>query len=351
MLATDGRLFLNMPYRKRKGAARRGYAKRKPSKRRYVKKRKAYKRTQRKRRSAVSRKIAFPRALDIGSQHPAEITYKIPFMDSMTVWPSIVTSNSYPDAESFPNSWGGACKSIWANCPNWVYTPDPTVTPLTPVGRWMHDGFNTSDDNGVNPQVQTPSSFYQSMLVTKATIEVVFTPVNIIPDEYAGTHWNPEALVYINFNKDWNHFVGGTGITVDQMEYTPAIRQSKYTRVGNTQLSPGAKPQSCKLTGTYNPHLLWHFKDMGDDPNFDCGILLPSNATQPIVPTNPAHWEIGVMTPSPVPVELTAGGINMVRGVPLPHRVDIKVIYTVKFFNPRTAISYENIQIGPGGIM
>lgn len=353
-----------MPWKKGKSGKRGGYAKRKPSKRKYQKKRKAYKRTKSKRRTAVSKRTTFPRALDIGTQHPAEITYSIPYMDTMTVWPSIIDSYSYPTLKAVEKSWGGSCKSIWANCPNWVYTPDPTVTPLTPVGRWMHDGLSAGDDNGVNTQVQTPSAFYSSMIVTKAVIEVVFTPLNVIPEDTTGLieggsltadiKWNPEALCYINFNKDWNHFVGGTGLAVDMMEGTSIIRESKYTRTGTTQLSEGAKPQSVKLTGSYNPHLLWHFKDMGDDPNFDCGVNLPTTTHQPEVPTNPAFWQIGVMSPNPLPVVVSNGAIispaptiEMIRGVPLPHRVDIKVVYTVKFFNPRSNVSFENVQIGP----
>lgn len=333
-----------MPRKSRKGTARRGYSKRKPSKRAYSKKRKTYKRGQRKRMSSA-RNLSIPRTLDVGTQHPAEITYRIPFNDHMTVYPSAVDSNGWPYEvlpTSYPKSLGGALKTIWANCPDHVWTM-PGSYSYTDMGSWIHDGLSTVDDQGQNTMVFVPSSYYNSCIVTKAEITVTFTPTTTHLEADNGWAFNPEALCFLNFNSNPNTFNTG-GSTAANLATPYQIKNSRYTRLGSTQLSAGAKPTSCTLKGTYNPHLLYHFKDMGDDPNFDIGINLPLS-NPPEFPTNPCFWTLGIMSANPVPS--SSAGADAVAGVPLVHRVDVKVVYTVKYFDAKTNLNYENIPIGP----
>ena len=189
-----------------------------------------------------------------------------------------------------------------------------------------------------------PSTYYNSCIVTKAEITVIYTPTATHSADDDSWAWNPEALCFLAFSGNYNHFNTG-GSTTANVATPYQIKNGKYCRLGTTRLSPGSKPTSCVLKGVYNPHLIYHFKDMGDDPNFDIGINLPIGTAQPSVPTNPCFWTLGMISANPIPA--AAGGSTFVQGVPFPHRVDVKVVYTVKYFNPKSNLSYENIPIGP----
>lgn len=266
--------------------------------------------------------------------HPAEITYRIPYTDHMTVYPDAVGSVVYPGGIiPVADTMGGACTSIWANCPNWVWSAPDNGGPFYSVGQWMHDGMNLNDDKGLNPMVTTPWSFYNNCIVLKADISVTFTPTATHnPDDNAWA-WNSEATCFLAFSSNWNHFNTG-GDTAASIASPYQIKTGKYVKLGCTRLSPGSNPSSCVLKGSYQPHKLYHFKDLSDEPNFDVGCNNPLDTVQPSVPPMAAFWTLGMISANPVPA--ASEGATVVQGVPFVHRVDVKVVYTVKFVNPKS---------------
>lgn len=321
-----------MPVRKSYRSPR-GYGKRKSS-------RKTYTGRQTKRRArtrAVTKKSNrnFNRTgwssipLQIANKQSYKNKYALTFTDTVVVYPEDDTTGDY----------GAFSKAISASQPNWVWYAADQAAGGRGLGNISHlDPAGTSGKNG---QCMNVFADFDEFFVMSARIDIQAMPI-IANIENLDPTWkfNNESTIWLTLDKDPQpHCSGSTmaGLTEPQ-----EIKKARNTILGQTLAVKNGVRKGCSLSGVYTPNRTYMVRDILDRTAF-WGLTQGDYGNITTAPSSQSFWNFGAFSRSPVPTGAAGGAF--VRGVPLPHKFDIKVTYYCQFFKPQSV--HANVPIGP----
>lgn len=322
-----------MPYGKKYGSRRR-YGKRKSS-------RKTHTGKQTKRRAAVSRvtkrsKRNFNRTgwssipLQISNKVDWKNKYALTFTDSVVVYPE----------DDMTGEYGAFSKSISASQPNYAWYAAEQQAAGRGLGKIQH--LDPANVNGVNEQCANAFGDYDEFYVTSARIDIQAMPIianveNLDP----GFKWNNESTIFLTLDQDPQpHCAGSTMAGFTEPEQ---IKRSRNTVLGTTLAVKQGIRKGCSLSGVYTPARTHMVKDILDRSTF-WGLTHNDYQATPTAPNSQSFWNFGAFSRTPIPT--TSGGNSFARGVPLPHKFDIKITYYVQFFKPQGGV-HDNVPMGP----
>lgn len=174
--------------------------------------------------------------------------------------------------------------------------------------------------------------------------------------------YTPEATVALSLSADptLDALRNDGVVNPSEVDWADAIVNRKFDRAFNTTVrytrqTIGSEAVAAQITGTYDPHRIYDFDDIGDhleDFSFTTGS---AGTTNPTEPTQPAYWSL-VIGPHPSGTsyiyQIEQGNPNsgvavVVPGVPVPHRVSARITYKVMFYTPEPS-GIENVPLsGP----
>lgn len=300
-----------------------------------------------------------------GNVRPTSRVWTISAYDDFTAVPEPVAGSGTKGAFKF---------TFRANTPTWPGVSS-AATPFSTIGKAEVAKAGTTPFNFSPAEVQTPFEQYTHGVVIESKIQL-----RVIP-QGATTHSTAEGL-YTNGKKPTLPSTGGTGTAVNEYVYNPeamvslvlsnsdqpfipsgsatsadivalseagTFKRGYNTAVRYTRHTVGAEATPAVFEGTYDPKRIYQFKDLGDhldDFEFEtrAGGTGASNPTyNPYDPANPAYWTLYI-TGNPAGVAYTndlgsgTEAIDVVSGIPVPHRVSCKITYTVQFYTPKPVL-------------
>lgn len=323
-----------MPARRKYGSKRRTpYRKRKQTKKsRYARK----KRTVKKagtivKKTRLSYSTATPGTLDIPNRMFMRSTYNVSYTQQLIMLPAV------------SGTMGMMAQSFWANDANQVLWPDTLVD-------WNHgavsltSGTLPGDLDGANQMCTVPNSFWLHQEVTEATMTVIATPIDANLGDGAGgadpTVYSEHALVWLCCSKFWNPMQAGA--TPPDTLSNDSIRDSRNTVTATTTYVPGANPVSAVLKYKFTPRMLFQVKDLSDREGAFRSTPNPDYSIRGIHPQVEAIFNVGTVSAGNQATG-TLAAPAFVRGIPRPHRYQVKIDYKFRCFNPR--LVQDNIPV------
>lgn len=310
-----------MPYRKtykrrrNYGSRKRAGATRKAKRNIYNKRRRTGARSQN--RSGFS---GLP--MQVGNYSPQKGLYRLTFRD---------TISCYPEDDTLGTA-GAFTLGIAASCPNMPYY---LASSSYHLGQWRP--IDQSNTNGANAQCSNAFRDFAAGFVKYAKIELVATPSLTTQDDWK---WATESHVFLTLSKEASPWCNGT--TVASLSDQQTILSGRNTVTGITSKQTGGPAKGCKLTGVFNPKRLFNSRDLEDRSAFDF-VTAGDYTSLPTAPTNSAYWNIVIVPKAPY---YDKAGVGWTMGVPLPHRIDIKITYIVEMITP-VASPADNAPLGP----
>lgn len=245
------------------------------------------------------------------------------------------TIDLYPEDDTL-GTFGAASHSWRCTAPNFV-----NVVSTNMLGNRHH--MDPSNTNGTNAMCYNAFGRYESFRVIKSQIQLVMTPAgHATEDAWDFVRAANCYLTLADASAPWN-----VGTTVASIDPESSIRSGRNVKAGRTINSAmgGSTNKSCYLTGTYTPRRV--FDKPGTDPNDFVGKTNGDYLVSPTQPLSQAYWNLMILPGHGFPT--ASGGSTYTRGVPYPHRVDVKITYLVEFTDPEVNISafqaYDNAPI------
>lgn len=260
--------------------------------------------------------------MQVANYKPQKGIFRLTYRDSVSCYPIDDTTGTA----------GAFTFSFAASCPNYVYSLASSPNQL---GTWS--GLSVGVSNGVNAQCENAFRDYKHGFVRYAKIELVATPTLATQDSWK---WTSEADIILTLSKTPQPWSSST--TIAGLTNTRDMLSGRNTVTGNTSKQSGGPARGCKLTGVYQPRRLYNSRDLEDRTAFDFGTQ--SDYTMvPSPPSSSAYWNVVIVPKAPY---YDKAGVGWTMGVPLPHRLDVKITYICAMIDPASAES-DNAPMGP----
>lgn len=321
-------LYLIMPaysrYGRRRTTSKRSglYKRKKWGSRNPVSRRKPTRAVQRYSRAIASSGFAgIP--MQIGNYTTRQKLYTVTFRDTISVYPATNYVQGSATNPGIDGDTGAISFSICASTPNHMWSAAQDGAAL---GQIAH--ANASNTTGENQMCEHAFANYDRFMVKKAVLEIIASPSVATQDDFK---WVSESAVFMTLSKQkqpWSH-----GTTIAGLDDVQQVQMGRNVIQGMTQKTAGAAAKQCYLKGVYTPRRLFSVDDLRDRSAF-WGITMNDYSVETAPPTNSAFWNVLIVPKSP---QFTASqGGTPKPGVPLPHRVDIKITYIVEAFRNET---------------
>ena len=232
----------------------------------------------------------------------------------------------YPEHDS--TSIFGAASYAWrATSPN-----SCNYVNSTNLGNVVH--MDASNTLGENPQCANAFARYNGFEVIKAKIQLVVKPTTYYSED-STWNWVRSANCYLTLDETgspWN-----IGTTVASINPESAIRSGRNVKGGRTHHSPQGTDKAIYLTGEYTPTRVFEVRNISR--NEFGGATQAGWNNPPVHPLQEAFWNLLILPGNPYVTG--SGGSSSTRGIPFPHRVDVKITYMCRMFDPVLTSSQE----------